>query len=377
MGAFNQEIPESKPTTQEIILNSLTDQLYCNDQKKIKFFSVVFDDKIELELNISAKTQIKVTYVKDHDDLKGLEITRIKSNSVVERINFSMFTLHHLIEFTEILSNIDFANHTEKKVPIHRKIDADSVEKIKQFLMSNDGEELLETILNEGGITSKDVVNIGFRKNSLDTFKKLLDEPNYWKEYAQDISVSGAHEEKVWQHFFNLNQWIFGYGLDYRFNEVLQKEASISHTHIDGSNTVITDFLLGDNNFVTFVELKKPSTNLFAKNQNRANSWKLSTEFFESVSQILEQKSSGIIKFETEQFTDRDEKIHQKAFDSKVILIIGSWKQIDDKTDREKSIMKKTFELFRRDSRNVEIITYDELYQRAEFIVKGSEPKNK
>ena len=37
---------------------------------------------------------------------------------------------------------------------------------------------------------------------------------------------------------------------------------------------------------------------------------------------------------------------------------------------------KKTFELFRRDSRNVEIITYDELYDRARFIVQGSENSN-
>jgi hypothetical protein len=32
----------------------------------------------------------------------------------------------------------------------------------------------------------------------------------------------------------------------------------------------------------------------------------------------------------------------------------------------------KTFELFRRDSRNVEILTFDELYDRATFIVEGN-----
>ena len=35
-----------------------------------------------------------------------------------------------------------------------------------------------------------------------------------------------------------------------------------------------------------------------------------------------------------------------------------------------KRIKKKTFELFRRDSRNIEIITYDELYERAKFIAE-------
>ena len=39
-------------------------------------------------------------------------------------------------------------------------------------------------------------------------------------------------------------------------------------------------------------------------------------------------------------------------------------------SDKEKRVKLKTFELFRRDSRNVEIITYDELYERAKFIVE-------
>ena len=65
---------------------------------------------------------------------------------------------------------------------------------------------------------------------------------------------------------------------------------------------VISDFLLADNNYTVIVEIKKPDTPLFRKNQqNRANSWKLSNELIESYSQILEQKASAQIKFETNQ----------------------------------------------------------------------------
>jgi hypothetical protein len=62
----------------------------------------------------------------------------------------------------------------------------------------------------------------------------------------------------------------------------------------------------------------------------------------------------------------------EKAYDSKVILKIGDWKELD-KTEAtlEKEIKKKTFELFRRDSRNVEILTFDELFERAHFIAEG------
>jgi len=52
-----------------------------------------------------------------------------------------------------------------------------------------------------------------------------------------------------------------------------------------------------------------------------------------------------------------------------VTLIIGNWNEITGCNDKEKLIKEKTFELFRRDSRNVEIITFDELYERANHIV--------
>jgi hypothetical protein len=55
--------------------------------------------------------------------------------------------------------------------------------------------------------------------------------------------------------------------------------------------------------------------------------------------------------------------------DPKAILIIGSDAAFNEDNDRERSIKYRTFELFRRDSRNIDILTFDELYERAEFIV--------
>ena len=181
----------------------------------------------------------------------------------------------------------------------------------------------------------------------------------------------------AWQHFFLKNQWIFGYGLDYRFQEILQREPHLSDSELDGSNEVIGDYLLGDKFFTTFVEIKKPSTPLFGNSINRSNSWKLSGHLTDSFSQILEHKASGLIRLEKQRFVNR-ELLQQKAFDSKVILIIGDWKELNlSKDSQEKDIKKKTFELFRRDSRNIEIITFDELYERACFIVEGEKVKQK
>jgi hypothetical protein len=112
---------------------------------------------------------------------------------------------------------------------------------------------------------------------------------------------------------------------------------------------------------------------LFKNSQNRAGCWKLSPELLDSYSQILEQKACGEIKVEQKELFDEDGKtITQRACDSKTFLIIGSLTDLEESkgSDKEKKIKLKTFELFRRDSRNVEIITYDELYERAKFIVE-------
>ena len=203
----------------------------------------------------------------------------------------------------------------------------------------------------------------------------MISEEDYWKVYANENAQSMHSEEKTFQYFFEKNQWIFGYGLDYRYQNILQREVHFSDAELNGSNSVIGDYLLGDKMFTTFVELKKPSTNLFGNSTNRSNSWKLSNELIDSFSQILEHKASGQIRLEQKQFI-AGEPLYQKAFDSKVILVIGNWNELDVATNSlEREIKIKTFELFRRDSRNVEIITFDELYDRATFIVEGNKTK--
>lgn len=203
----------------------------------------------------------------------------------------------------------------------------------------------------------------------------MLNEDEYWKTYASDNNISDSSEEKVWQYFLEKNEWIFGYGLDYRFQQILQREVHLSDTDLDGSNAVIGDYLLGDKRFTTFIELKKPSTSLFGKSINRSNSWMLSKDLIDSVSQILEHKASGLVRLNSDHFID-GEPMNQDAHDSKVVLIVGRWNELENSANtKESNIKKKTFELFRRDSRNIEIMTFDELFDRAKFIVEGSNTK--
>ena len=116
------------------------------------------------------------------------------------------------------------------------------------------------------------------------------------------------------------------------------------------------------------VELEKPNTPIFDKTKNRSGSWRLSKDLIFAVSQILEQKAAWQIKSQTNQYNKNRQIIKQKTIDPKVILIFGHTEQfMGDDLDNE--IKSRTFELFRRNQRNFDIITYDELFERANFIV--------
>jgi hypothetical protein len=208
-------------------------------------------------------------------------------------------------------------------------------------------------------LTNNDINTILGRKESLSEYEDMLEHPE-------------NHTEPDWQRFFERNEWIFGYGLKYKFLKILQREAHISKTDLNGGNDVIADFLMSDSRFTKIIELKTPTTKLFTKRQGRSDTWFLSSELTDAVSQILAQKANWEIESQTRNFTSNGDLIHEETFDSECILIIGSLSAIDG-NEREKLIKRKTLELYRRNLKNIDILFYDELLERSRYIVRSAE----
>lgn len=229
-------------------------------------------------------------------------------------------------------------------------------------LEGGDRIEVLNAIRNLK-LSKQDLDIISGRKEALEIFEKnLINDPSPDEK---------GWDEKDWQAFFAENHWIFGYGLDYRFLKILQKEAHIATIDVGGENDVITDFLAGCTNYTVLIELKKPNTLLFnqaSTGKNRSDSWKLSSDLIDAVSQILSQKANWLIKSNTLNHDDNGRPISQKTYDPKTILIIGNTTEFSG-NDKNSIIKSKTFELFRKNSKNIEILTFDELYERANFII--------
>jgi len=363
----------------EVIFNSRLEHLYNHEFGDGRFFYVVFSNQEETHIRLASRTLLKVVYIKEKNDVEGIEIIKSVSGSDKERVKFSKFNLQQLRCFLDFLNSIDLKGVSERRIGLADEILDDATKrKIETLLSGEDGGEFVGDLLANGLISSQDLVNTGYRKLQLEEFRKLLYE-DYLSAYKKKIGKPNTKDETAWQDFFKSNEWIFGYGLDYRFQGILQKEFHASDTNAGGKECVISDYLLGDKRFTTFVEIKLPTTDLFGPSKNRSKAWALSNDLIDAYSQILEQKASGQIKIETtkELLDDYNNEIKRRSFDSKTILIIGSWNQIIEDPIGIKRMKEKTFELFRRDSRNVDIVTYDELYERAAFIVNNHSHNNK
>lgn len=379
--------------------NRWTDTIYPSDFKdgSGKYLNIVIEDEgsttVEYHPPFPSRNRIKltVTFLRTKGEIKEVTLKKFKQFtargvsrweeqrwSPNEPMTFTHLTFEKLLGFLKLLTELDLANLTERRIALRDHggggLDAETQAKMRSLLRQPDGLAIVDQLLRNGSITSHDLVNIGYRKRQLEIFDGLLHDPECPSVYRAEQGIASDQLEKVWQHFFENNQWIFGFGLDYRFLGLLQREAHVSDEDLAGRDGSIADFLMGTTNFTVIVEIKRPDTRLFEERRNRAGTWKLSSELIDSVSQILQQKASWQIKAEvnaSDNFNTDGKLIRQKAADPKSILIVGSDSQFSG-TEKELALKLRTFELFRRDSRNIEIITYDELYERARFIVGHS-----
>lgn len=197
---------------------------------------------------------------------------------------------------------------------------------------------------------------------------QLLKRKDKLIEFKSSLQTHGS-DESYWQDFFEENKWIFGYGLNY---QILRQEQSQPHyggTRLEGSGGQKGDYLtstVGDINFTVLVEIKTPDTPLLhGTAEIRNGAWSFSKQLTDSVSQI----SANIDTWEklgSKQADNQDKLEHENIFTihPKGIIVIGSLSQLNFRSKRE------TLQRFRRSIHGIDIITFDELLKRAEFIIK-------
>lgn len=198
------------------------------------------------------------------------------------------------------------------------------------------------------------------RRQGLEEFERKLAERSW--------------SETNWQDFFERQSWVFGYGLDYRIMRVFDREMVVGAGGTDNRDRPTVDYLMNFTDYSVLVEIKRPDTPIFAQRRaGRSGTWRFSNEFMDAVSQVLEQKAEWLLQAQTGQNQDKsgNRRFETRTRDPKAILVIGSSTEISAVGNlRDADVRRDTFELFRRDTRNLDIVTFDELLDRARFITR-------
>ena len=226
----------------------------------------------------------------------------------------------------------------------------------------------------------RDVVAVAARRSALDRFERMLTD----RSYFDDEAAKERGPEVVWQRFFEANPWIFGCSLAGQFLTMWDDNALeqvVSGNQI-GSTMKKVDALMrtaGRVRCLVFAEIKTHRTPLLQETTRpyRSGCWAPSRELSGGVAQV-----QGSVQRAIEQLQYRIQSVDEDGyeipgdvtylFQPRSFLVVGSLDQLTggggvDNVDRVRS-----FEVYRKHLMSPEILTFDEVYERAHWLVDNT-----
>lgn len=210
-------------------------------------------------------------------------------------------------------------------------------------------EQVLESL---GKLTDGDLGNL----NNLISLVKIRNILKIWDDNNEN------YDEEFWQNVFNENSWVLSQVFSASYIKIGNK-FYCGGKEDNNSGGIIGDFLYQNEltGNIAFIEIKTPDENILVGNPYRGRNndgentiYSIKEELSGAINQVLNQRKSYLKQFREENGRYLD--------NSKCVVIAG----IIPGDDLE----KKSFDLFRNSQREVEIITYDELFKRINCILQ-------
>ncbi|RWQ69652.1 MAG: DUF4263 domain-containing protein [Mesorhizobium sp.] len=324
----------------------------------------------------SGRFQIKATFIEDDRSFQTVTIQRFTSRGrAKEYFTFLPREVATLLKFLSNLKRIHFPNEGKVNIP-DDDLDEFLLRPDQMRRIAADNQALLAALARTE-ITSEDIVALGYRKKQLRIFERLLGDNEYFQT-ALRKHPNGP--EDVWQKFFKANPWIFGYGLSLiRFGPLENRklEQVVRGFSVTGSGKRV-DALLKSHALVStacFVEVKRHDTNLLVESTYRPGIWQPSKELSGAVAQIQGTVAAALEQWSSQELvTDRDgAPTGERLFttEPRSFVICGRLSEFQEEHGVNERKFR-SFELYRRNLIRPEIVTFDELYERARFIVEST-----
>lgn len=383
----------------EIVRNSRLDTLYMNafptvSQGEGRFFNVTtLEDGVhQVDFEPTPRVRITILFFKEQDEIASVRIQKFKFvrgrgflRSRREQVEMKHVTFEKVLGLIKFLSDLDLASISERRITLAKDtlpaIDAKTRQQLHTLLAHDDGAAIIEQVLKSEAVSSKDIINVGYRKAQLREFSQLLNEPSYIEDYKKANGVQQKGLEAAWQKFFERNPWILGYGLNYIWCANLPEsdlEQIVAGADFNAAGKRVDALLQTSAHIAQFVlaEVKTPGARLLSGSSPRPAVWPPHADLLSGVAQsqktVMQFKQRYFAKAQLKDASGAPLGIDVFNFAPRSFLIIGTLAEFrSDHGVNEDQY--SSFELFRHSLREPEIVTFDELYARAEAIVSHAE----
>lgn len=331
------------------------------------FASIVGEhEEVLSEIQVTDRCRLAVVafYVNDKADFASLKLKKVQFHKTygwreVEKVELNHFHVAQMQEFISIISGLDLSDAKKTRISLGNI----NLNALATLIRTTNGPELIKQLAESPALT-QDIYAVARKREALSEFQEML---------------GGDASEPQWQAFFESNQWIFGHGLHYVALEKVGKKLETITTgaafDTAGKRADALARTRAEVSQYVLVEIKKHSTPLLRSQQYRAGCWAVSDEVSSAVTQVQKTTFDFVRThyrdtLKDEQGNDTDQSVY--AVEPRSFLVIGSTSQLVGNDDKV-----TCFELFRRNVRAPEILTFDELFYRAKFIVEHLSQKDR
>ena len=354
---------EPELTEEEYVANKKEGKIYTSDFKNGKILSIIADESIMNEKVIyqTSRTQIKATYITAKDQIVELKIQKFENKSGVlapsGEIRLDTKNLVTLTNFLQFLLAANLSSVTAGKLSFDKdlELDPELESKLRALASDDKGKKQLLELYNEGYLTSSldipELIKNGLSKNKIEEKRKII------KDFKTLISNTGVKEVSDIQKFLKTNPWIFGpeyKNLDFR-DAGFSGDPDGRLLRIDGLSDIL--------------EVKLPNEELLRADTN-------GRQFIcPKLAEALGQLTGYLEYYYSEYSHERDDETgkeilndtYGKYYKPKGILLIGrrgkeSINSMSQTISAKPKNMRRLLSYFHW----VEVLTYDDLIERAE-----------
>ncbi|QQS36512.1 MAG: DUF4263 domain-containing protein [Ignavibacteriales bacterium] len=309
----------------------------------------------------------------DWIDLKDLSLSNLKSGEYVklelksdELLNFvkeivSLYKFHikEGIQFGETkyikahgsLNELSQINEGELKTffELNKKAGVNVFSKLINYAITiDDSNQLVERLEK-------------LEVDSLQKLNSIVGLSNLKKIYESWLNQSDNADEDYWQKHFAENSFLLSQIFAFPII-ILKGKAYVGGKSFDNKGANLLDFLCQNSltKNTVLIEIKTPMTKLLGS-KYRDNIYNVSSDVSGAIIQVSNYKYSLSKDF----YSLRSEKLQDmETFNPQSLVIVGNIERELIENDQ-----KKSFELFRNELKNVQIISYDELFSKVKILI--------